>query len=142
MKVKLLQPYSLNLEKTVVAGAELEVVKSWCSCSGEQYQCIMPDGTQRVLYGSMLEVIDETPYIDWEQRRFELTKAAMQGMMAAISPERFTVRISEEAVAEASVKYADAVIYVLKNTNVGDCFTPASLKEKIQEIRDLKLNSI
>lgn len=121
MKVKLLQPYELSLEKTVVAGAELEVVKSWISCNGEQYQCIMPDGTQRILYGSMLEVIDETPYIDWEQRRYELTKAAMQGMMAAISPERFTVRIDEKAVAKASREYADAVIEELKNNPYGLC---------------------
>lgn len=114
MKVKLLQPYSLDLEKTVVAGAELEVVKSWMSCNGEKYQCIMPDGTQRILNESILKVIDESPYIDWEQRRYELTKAAMQGMMASISPEKFTLRISEVAVAKASVEYADAVIKELK----------------------------
>lgn len=54
------------------------------------------------------------PSVDWEQVRIQAAIAAMQGMMAAISPERFTVRISKEAVAKASVEYADALIEELK----------------------------
>lgn len=54
------------------------------------------------------------PAPNWEQIRIQAAIAAMQGMMAAISPERFTVRISEEAVAKASVEYADSLIKELK----------------------------
>lgn len=47
---------------------------------------------------------------DKQQIRIQASIAAMHGMMAAISPERFTCRINAKAVAKASVEYADALI--------------------------------
>lgn len=55
-------------------------------------------------------------YPDWQQVRIQAAIAAMQGMMADITPERFTIRINEKAVAKASVEYADALIEELKRT--------------------------
>lgn len=52
--------------------------------------------------------------VDWEMIRINASIAAMQGIVSAVSPERFTIRISETAVAEASVEYADALIHELK----------------------------
>lgn len=52
--------------------------------------------------------------IDWEQRRYELAKAAMQGLLNATSIERFTLRIKPSTIAEASLEYADSLIKKLK----------------------------
>lgn len=52
--------------------------------------------------------------IDWEQRRYELAKAAMQGLLNATSVERFTLRIKPSTIADASIEYADALIKELK----------------------------
>lgn len=55
--------------------------------------------------------------INWEQRRYELAKAAMQGLLNATSVERFTLRIKPSSIAEASLEYADELIKKLKNNN-------------------------
>lgn len=52
--------------------------------------------------------------IDWEQRRYELAKSAMQGLLNATSVERFTLRIKPSSIAEASLEYADELIKKLK----------------------------
>ncbi len=52
--------------------------------------------------------------INWEQRRYELAKAAMQGLLNATSVERFTLRIKPSTIAEASLEYADVLIGMLK----------------------------
>lgn len=54
--------------------------------------------------------------IDWKQIRIQAAISAMQGMMSAISKDRFTLRIKEYVVAKASIEYADALIEELKKT--------------------------
>lgn len=62
--------------------------------------------------------------IDWEQRRYEIAKSAMNAMLA--NPELLQVVTSKEyvvgtfcqnRVAKVSVDYADALIAELKKTN-------------------------
>lgn len=53
--------------------------------------------------------------IDWEQRRYEIAKAAMQGLINATSVERFTLRIKPSVIAACAVEYADALIKKLKD---------------------------
>ncbi len=48
--------------------------------------------------------------INWEQRRYELAKAAMQGLLN----ERFTLRVKPSSIAKASLEYADELIKELK----------------------------
>lgn len=55
--------------------------------------------------------------IDWEQRRYELAKSAMQGLLNATSVERFTLRIKPSSIAKASLEYADELIKELKKNN-------------------------
>ena len=52
--------------------------------------------------------------IDWEQRRFEASKAAMQGIM---SSNECDVGHVPPTVAEWAVSIADALISELKNQN-------------------------
>lgn len=49
--------------------------------------------------------IDSTE-IDWEQRRYELARSAISGIV--------TTNLEEEYVAKMAVKYADAIIKELK----------------------------
>lgn len=45
-----------------------------------------------------------------KERRLNIAAMAMQGLLNATSVERFTLRISPEAIAEAAFEYADALI--------------------------------
>ena len=51
--------------------------------------------------------------IDWEQRRYELTKAAMQGRVSALD-KNFNFDAMVRPIAMDSIKMADAVIKELK----------------------------
>lgn len=51
--------------------------------------------------------------IDWEQRRYELTKAAMQGRVSALD-KNFNFDAVVRPIAMDSIKMADAVIKELK----------------------------
>lgn len=51
------------------------------------------------------------PSIDWEQRRYELAKAAMVGLIA----NGYTRTLLSERIASMSVMLADALIDKLKN---------------------------
>lgn len=61
---------------------------------------------------------DITKTIDWEQRRYELAKASMQGMLSNNSYDVYDNSFSdknEEIIASLSIKYADELIKQLKN---------------------------
>lgn len=49
-----------------------------------------------------------------KERRLKIAAMAMQGLLNATSVERFTLRISPEAIAEAAFEYADALINMNK----------------------------
>lgn len=52
------------------------------------------------------QIIEEGQYVDWEQRRFELVKAAMQGLL---STEAFSEQ-TESSIAKMAIEQADAVL--------------------------------
>lgn len=56
------------------------------------------------------EIADHLSNVDWEQRRYELAKAAITGIA--------TSDCSESFVAKMAVNYADAVIEELKKANL------------------------
>lgn len=59
----------------------------------------------------MEPVMVTAPSIDWEQRRYELAKAAMVGLIA----NGYTRTLLSERIASMSVMLADALIDKLKN---------------------------
>lgn len=65
--------------------------------------------------------LEETIYnpdgsdINWEERRYEIAKCAMQGIIANIIKSAFTI---PECIAESAVEYADALIAELKKKGV------------------------
>lgn len=58
----------------------------------------------------------ETNPIDWEQRRYEIAKAAMVGRIAAPIVEGIDPNPSMAAVCKWSVMFADALIDELKKS--------------------------
>lgn len=82
------------------------------SCNDERIanglSAAYPDST---FTASAQNILDES--IDWEQRRYELAKAAMQGYCAN-SLEYVVSSANHENIAEWSVSTADAMIKKLK----------------------------
>lgn len=62
---------------------------------------------------SELDFFSET--IDWEQRRYELAKAAMQGFCS--NPHEQVMNASSNMTVEWSLSFADALIKRLKEVN-------------------------
>lgn len=98
---------------------------TWCKekVSATDIEYVRSDSGEQQKSGATIAVVAETdlPIIDWEQRRYELTKAAMQGMIAnsryletaynKAGNEKVEV---EFIVAFNAARYADAVIAKLK----------------------------
>lgn len=56
-------------------------------------------------------------YIDWEQRRYELAKAAMQGILCNSAYEIYDngfYKTNIELIASSSIQYADEMVEQLK----------------------------
>ena len=64
----------------------------------------------------------EAPIIDWEQRRYEIAKEAMNGFIGAIFGSKGGIATiskynnTEEAIAKMAIEVADELINQLKNT--------------------------
>lgn len=121
MKAKLTKPYEISLDKTIIAGSECEILDAWCGCEGNYYLCDFGENLKISINANILEITDRSPIINWEEIRIKAAIASMEGMMMAISPERFTIKIKPEVVAKASVEYADALIKELKNKEETSC---------------------
>lgn len=61
---------------------------------------------------SELDFFDNFETIDWEQRRYELAKAAMQGFCS--NPHQQIMDADSNMVAEWSIGFADSLIKKLK----------------------------
>lgn len=68
---------------------------------------------QVIINSNLLEIIDYTPYIDWEQRRYEIAKAAIQGACNDYSYLPTDTAIQHN-IAVYAVDLADALIEELK----------------------------
>ncbi|MFK2157868.1 hypothetical protein ACIXNQ_08410 [Bacteroides fragilis] len=116
----------IELSKTemLAIGTEVEILDSLNGYAGVVYRCKLPKGKQVMINSNKVDITDYSPYIDWEQRRYELAKAAMQGILSdntevgyACSEadykkgEKHTIPISIARFANAC---ADALINELK----------------------------
>lgn len=65
---------------------------------------------------SSVRVTDYGPRIDWEQRRYELAKSAMQANLSNPEILQFITKdgVPIERVAKCSIQYADALLKELK----------------------------
>lgn len=79
MKGKLKESFPTSENEAITDGTEVEIVDGWGGCDGYYFQCELPGGRQIIMNSVNIEITDHRPYIDWEERRFELIKAAIQG---------------------------------------------------------------
>lgn len=124
MKGKLNIGVPISNNEILAIGTEVEIINGWCGCDGYFYQCEIAGGRQIVINSNNIEITDHRPYIDWEQRRYELAKAAMQGILS--DEEEVGYACSEapykenekhtipKAVARFAIACADALINELK----------------------------
>lgn len=97
--------------ETLAAGTEVEIVDIRYGCE-TYYMCIIPSGVQIPIDARIVDITDHTPFIDWEQRRYELAKAAMQGFCS--NPHEQIMTADSSVVAGWSVGFADSLIWKLK----------------------------
>lgn len=125
MKAKLRKSWNWY-DESIEKGTEVKIIKGMEAdaegvLNAPYGMCYLCELEGRMYYIPATYItITEWDNTDWEKIRIQASIAAMQGMMAAISPERFTVRISADAVARASVEYADALIEELKKGGNND----------------------
>lgn len=110
--------------KTFLVGTSVEIVNGWCGCDGNFYQCEFLNGIQITINANNIDITDHSPYINWEQRRYELAKAAMQGILSDEGEVNFSCSDAEykenekhtvpKAVARYAIACADALINELK----------------------------
>lgn len=96
-------------------------MKARLKTNGEivEVEDLYDDGTALVK-GSYMKVSEldffNLGYIDWEQRRYEIAKAAMQANLSNPEILQFITKdgVPIERVAKCSIQYADALIEELK----------------------------
>lgn len=109
--------------ETLAAGTEVEIVDVRYGCE-TYYMCIIPSGVQMPIDARVVDITDYTPYIDWEQRRYELSKAAMQGILSNEEEVRYACSGADykegekhtvpKGIAQFAIACADALINELK----------------------------
>lgn len=112
MKGRLKNGEYISDNKSLLAGSVVDIVDKLVDCRGRFYVCETPDGEVITVNSLNMEIVDHTPYIDWETRRYELAKSAMQGYCIALGLNDDSE--SYEDIAVGSVRAADALIKELK----------------------------
>lgn len=104
-----------------------EKLKAKVKATGEVID-VEPSGTMQVLCGSFITkdgrrmpgtALEFEKAIDWEQRRYELAKSAMQGRLSNQYGDVLVGERDFEGVAVSSVEFADALIAELKKGGKG-----------------------
>lgn len=111
MKGKTNTEVVISKTENLAAGIEVEIVDVCYGCE-TYYMCVIPSGVKMTIDARFVDIIDNIPLIDWEQRRYELVKAAMQGFCS--NPHEQIMSADSNIVAEWSIGFADSLIKKLK----------------------------
>lgn len=99
--------------ETLATGTEVEIVDIRYGCE-TYYMCIIPSGAQIPIDARIVDITDHTPYIDWEQRRYELAKVITRGLLCSPNIEGVDPNPAPDDFAYVVVRNADAIIKKLK----------------------------
>lgn len=110
MKGVLTESYPISLNETLAKGLNVEVIGEY---GDKSYKCEIPGGRKVTIWSECIKITDYSPYIDWEQRRYELAKSAMQGYCIALGLDDDNSE-SYKNIAIGSLRAADAIIERLK----------------------------
>lgn len=111
MKGKTNTEVVISKTENLAAGTEVEIVDVCYGCE-TYYMCVIPSGVQMTIDARFVDIIDYTPSIDWEQRRYELAKTAMQGVLS--NPAFCGTYSKREAPIIIALDCADNMIKKLK----------------------------
>jgi hypothetical protein len=112
----------LSKTETLDIGTEVEILDSLNGYDSVVYRCKLPKGKQVMINSNKVDITDYNPYINWEQRRYEIAKETVTAIM---SNEDFYHQVLCEGaehgqrqiqtnIARAAVIFADALIKELK----------------------------
>ena len=99
----------ISKTEMLAAGTEVEIVDVRYGCY-TSYMCIIPGGRQIPIEANKIEIMDYTPFADWDVLRREFASRNMQGMLSSIYKEKMNYPEVYEYTARAAVKFADALI--------------------------------
>lgn len=122
MKGKLKESFPISENEVITDGTEVEIVDGWCGCDGYYFQCELPGGRQIIINSVNIEITDHRPYIDWDQRRYELVKSFAASIISSHTVEEINSSFLKdgygyEIVADLSVELADVLIKKLREHN-------------------------
>ncbi len=120
MKAKLRKSWSWY-DKSIEEGTEVKIIKGMEADAegvfnapyGMCYLCEL-DGVMSYVPAACLTITD-WDNIDWEQRRYEIAKAAMQGVLS--NPAFCNMSTKKDIAIKIAVYSADKLIEELKSTN-------------------------
>lgn len=116
MKGKINTGIVISETESLVAGTEVEIVDIRYGCE-TYYMCIIPSGIRVPIEARVIDIIDHTPFMDWNKLRVEFASKAMQGMLSSIYKELMNYPEEYGYTAKVAVKYADALIEELQKVN-------------------------
>ena len=118
MKLTLLTNCTSNLNIRIIeTGEEITIIGISEEWGTAQYYGSDGIYRQRTFNDKEIEFLDTNPPVDWEQRRYEIARAAMVGVLAMPTIEGVNPNPTMDDVCKLSVKFADALIEELKKTN-------------------------
>lgn len=117
MKGKVIKTWKF-LGNEIQVGTELTILKGMEADGGDVLNipcgmCYLCKLEEKIFYIPALNV-NITDYIDWEHRRYEISKCALQGYLASPIIPGVDPNPSVQKLAEYSVRVADALIEELK----------------------------
>lgn len=115
MKGRLKIGYSISEREMLSIGTEVEIVNGLARCDGYYFQCELPGGRQIVINSVNIEITDHRPYIDWEQRRYEISKDVLSAFLS--NSNEMIFEGNPEDHAKGAVEFADALIKKLREHN-------------------------
>lgn len=120
MKAKVLHDYynAVPLEEGTIVeiqpGMEADGSDVFNAPVGKCYLCKCSDGTCRYITATALQMLDGKSEPDWEQRRYEIAKDTLQGILNGFTATKEDIEDNSEPLAKCAVYLADALIAELR----------------------------
>lgn len=108
MKGKLNRDVSISDNEMALAETYVENLDVLNGYKGVLDQCKLLTGKQIMLNSNKVDITDYSPHIDWEQRRYELAKSAMQGYRIALGVNDDSETYNDIAI--GAIRVAGALI--------------------------------
>lgn len=114
MKAKLTRPYDIGQGVTLMSGTEVEIISVMPIPSSTACVVEIDGYGKRIIDTGYLNVDESYLVPDWKQRRYEIAKAAMQGVLS--NPAFCNTSTNKDFPIKIAIYSADKLIEELKKT--------------------------